>query len=202
MKLSDDSGFSHVTTPMHSLIASKIYEECVEEEIRVLYVALTRAREQLYITGVCRSAIDAIKEKIALRSEFIDRYTVVSQCNTYLDWILLALNGKEYDFSEIKYITPEDIKIALDTPEASNAFENADETVEEFDNELYFKLINSFSFEYPYAELSKVPSKLSVSRLYPDILDEYDTSCDLFVDERPATVPEFFSTSSHNASPA
>ena len=202
MKLSDDSGFSHVTTPMHTLIASKIYEECVEEEIRVLYVALTRAREQLYITGVCRSAIDAIKEKIALRSEFIDRYTVVSQCNTYLDWILLALNGKEYDFSEIKYITPEDIKIALDTPEASNAFENADETVEEFDNELYFKLINSFSFEYPYAELSKVPSKLSVSRLYPDILDEYDTSCDLFIDERPATVPEFFSTSAHNASPA
>lgn len=203
MKLSDDSGFSLITTPMHSLIASKMYEECVEEEIRVLYVALTRAREQLFITGVFRSTVPAIKEKIALRAEFTDRYTVVSQCNTYLDWILLALNGNEFDFSEIEYITPENIKIALDETDKANdnSLDDPIET-EKFDNELYFKLINSFSFEYPYYELSKVPSKLSVSRLYPDILDEFDTSCDLFIDQRPATVPEFFSSVSPTANAA
>lgn len=200
MKLIDDSGFSLITTPMHSLIASKMYQECVEEEIRVLYVALTRARERLFITGVSKNTIPTLKDKIALRADFIDRYTVISQCNNYLDWILLALNGDEYNFSEIEYITPADIKLALDISEIST--DETDKNEEEFDNELYFKLINSFSYEYPYYELSKVPSKLSVSRLYPDILDEFDTSCDLFIDERPTTVPEFFSSAAPSATAA
>ena len=107
MKLIDESGFSLITTPMHALISSKIYQDCVEEEIRVLYVALTRAREQLFITGTARSSVTSIKEKTALRSLFFDRYTTVSQCKSYLDWILLALADKEYSFSKLEYLTPE-----------------------------------------------------------------------------------------------
>jgi ATP-dependent helicase/nuclease subunit A len=192
MKLVDESGFSLITTPMHSLIASKLYEECVEEEIRVLYVALTRARERLYISGTTKTEIQKIKEKNALRRDFVDNYTVLTQCKSYLDWILLALGETEYDFSELEYLTPENITLALDSD--AEAEPDSTENSAVIDEKMYSSLQESFKFSYPYAELSHVPSKLSVSRLYPDILDEFDTSCDLFIDERPATVPEFFSS--------
>ena len=193
MKLIDESGFSLITTPMHALISSRLYLECVEEEIRVLYVALTRAREQLYVIGTVRSTDSSIKEKNELRADFIDNYTVTALCKNYLDWILLALAGKEYDFAEVNFITPENIKITLETPDST--IETDANIVEAFDNDLYEKLTSSFAFNYQYEELSNIPSKLSVSRLYPDMLDENDTSYELFLNERPAAVPEFFSSS-------
>lgn len=198
MKLIDESGFSLISTPMHALIGSKMYRDCVEEEIRILYVALTRARERLFITGTSsRSTIDSIKLQSSYRLEFIDKYTVLSQCTNYLDWILLALNDSDNDFSILEYLTPADITLALSEKELAAL--SSDAPVSEqaapitVDEALYEKLSKAFEFEYPYAALSRVPSKLSVSRLYPDMLDENDTSYDLFVDERPADIPEFFS---------
>ena len=209
MKLIDESGFSLITTPMHSLIASKLYQDCVEEEIRVLYVALTRARERLFITGTSRSAISKIQESTALRAEFIDKHTVISQCKSYLDWILLALGDEEHNFSVLEYITPENITLTLDDSISSEEaiseerVENCESNAEdEIDTELYERLSASFAFNYPYSDLARVPSKLSVSRLYPDMLDENDTSYDLFVDERPARVPELFATSDSKSSAA
>ena len=200
MKLIDESGFSLVTTPMHTLIASKLYEECVEEEIRVLYVALTRARERLYITGTTKSEISKIKDKNTLRRDFIDNYAVLTQCKSYLDWILLALGESEYDFSTLEFLTLEELNKKIDKIDETN--NSALESVATLDDELYDKLSSSFAFKYPYSELSQIPSKFSVSRLYPDMLDENDTSCDLFISERPVTVPAFFLSDSQKSNAA
>ena len=200
MKLVDESGFSLITTPMHSLIASKLYEECVEEEIRVLYVALTRARERLYISGTTKTEIQKIKEKNALRRDFVDNYTVLTQCKSYLDWILLALGENEYGFSNLEFLNLEELNRRIGSVNEIN--NDSTESPVALDNELYRALSDSFSFEYPYYELSQIPSKFSVSRLYPDMLDENDTSCDLFVNERPATVPAFFLSDSQKSNAA
>lgn len=199
MRLTDESGFSLITTPMHALIASKMIKDCVEEEIRVLYVALTRARERLFITGVVKGEIQKIKDTTSLRAKFIDNHTVLSQCKNYLDWILLVLNNNEYDCVSVRYLTPSDIKISLDSIQDETNTDNLEENI---DAELYDKLSESFQFKYPYYSLSRVPSKLSVSRLYPDMLDENDTSYELFVDERPAQIPEFFSSSASTSNAA
>ena len=48
-----------------------------------------------------------------------------------------------------------------------------------------------------------MPAKLSVSRLYPDVLDENDDSFDVFAStQRPARVPDFFSDSKKGATGA
>ena len=193
MKLIDESGFSLVTTPMHSLIASRLYQDCVEEEIRVLYVALTRARERLYVTGTLKGTIPSIKEKIALKTDFIDNYTVTSLCKNYLDWILIALGNNDCDFARLNFITRENIMLYSDNND--EIISDASENDLSIDDALYERLSNSFAFDYQYKELSSIPSKLSVSRLYPDMLDESDTSYDLFIDERPTAIPEFFSSS-------
>lgn len=44
-------------------IKLKIKNENISEEMRVLYVALTRAKEKLYITGTSRDAEEEIKGK-------------------------------------------------------------------------------------------------------------------------------------------
>ena len=59
------------------------------------------------------------------------------------------------------------------------------------DEKLLAHLQEKFSFEYGYKELKRVPAKISVSRLSPDVLDENDTSVDLINDKKTA-VPDFF----------
>ena len=184
MEFADESGFAKVKTPMRELLLSKLYKEGVEEEIRVLYVALTRARERLYVVGTTKNDEASLRSKALYRSSFIDEYTVLNDCSTYLDWILLALYSESHDFVDLKFITPADITLAIEAHSEKTSSTAIDEA-------LYQRLSSSFEFEYPYLELSRVPSKLSVSRLHPDVLDENDTSYELFV-EKSTAVPEFF----------
>ena len=44
-------GLSLVRNPMQSIIHERINRKFYEEELRVLYVALTRAKERLFVTG-------------------------------------------------------------------------------------------------------------------------------------------------------
>ena len=187
MKLADESGFALVKTPMREILLSKIFQENAEEEIRVLYVALTRARERLYVVGTSKSSEDTLLRKAHVNQKFTDGYTVLSACSSYLDWILLALQAKKPDYVNLDFLTPADISLALERDEREN------EQYIDIDEALYDDLTRSFNFEYAYGSLSKVPSKLSVSRLYPDVLDENDTSLELFANSRQARIPEFFS---------
>ena len=60
------------------------------------------------------------------------------------------------------------------------------------DTALYETLREKYAFRYAYGDLQRIPSKLSVSRLSPDVLDEHDTSQALFSEQSRAAVPEFF----------
>ena len=80
-------------------IKTKIRTETISEEMRILYVALTRAKEKLYITGIKKDATKSLKEK----SELLDIYqdnkidkAVIKKYKTYLDWFeLVYLNNKD-----------------------------------------------------------------------------------------------------------
>ena len=76
-----------------SIIGRKIREENYSEEIRILYVALTRAREKLILVGnvkdICKKA-----EKSARYLFFDDTSLIpqiISKSNCYLDFIIPAL---------------------------------------------------------------------------------------------------------------
>ena len=64
--------------------------ELLSEEMRVLYVALTRAKEQLIITGVSKDFEKEIKEKEEMldlyKEENINR-NILKKYKSYLDWI-------------------------------------------------------------------------------------------------------------------
>ena len=76
-------------------IRNKIFTETLSEEMRILYVALTRAKEKLYITGLKK---DYQKEIEKMQNQ-VNRYhktndkindVLVKKYKKYLDWILLV----------------------------------------------------------------------------------------------------------------
>lgn len=80
-------------------LKAKLKTESISEEMRILYVALTRAKEKLYITGVSKDLSESIKEKEELiqiyNEEKLNR-NLIKKYKTYLDWIqLVYLNCKE-----------------------------------------------------------------------------------------------------------
>ena len=188
LKIADGSGFARINTPMRDAILTKISDKQMEEEMRVLYVALTRARERLYLTAAISQDPERLLNKARANAEFLDRYTIMNKCSSYLDWVLLSMQGKEHSTFELDIVSVDSLESYT-----QQAFE-AEQEPAYVDNELVEKLRSDFAFSYPYSELSRVPSKLSVSRLYPDILDEADDSFDPFADiERQTKIPDFFS---------
>ena len=74
-------------------IREKIRMETISEEMRILYVALTRAREKLIITGVVNDAAkSAVKWMAAAdtKEQKLPDYEMLKSM-TYLDWIAPAL---------------------------------------------------------------------------------------------------------------
>ncbi len=77
----------------------KLKTETISEEMRVLYVALTRAKEKLYITGIAKDLQKELKEKeelINIYNEEKLNTNLIKKYKSYLDWIeLVYLSNKE-----------------------------------------------------------------------------------------------------------
>ena len=76
-------------------LRNKSLIETLSEEMRILYVALTRAKEKLIITGVCKDYEDEI-DKIDKQMNNYPKeagkipYIILKKSKRYLDWILLV----------------------------------------------------------------------------------------------------------------
>ena len=195
MKLADSNGFARIATPMRELLLEKASIENAEEEIRVLYVALTRARERLFVVATTNSHHDTLSAKATLNASYLDRYAVLSSSTSFIDWILIALNKGIPEYVELKLLTPEDIQLTLEPAKPDISTVSPDE-------KLYEKLVSSFEFKYEFSKLSQIPSKLAVSKLYPDILDADDGAVELFASNDSDRVPEFFTQAAKSPSPA
>ena len=186
MKLSDGTGFARINTPMREAIMSKIVSAQTEEEMRVLYVALTRARERLYVTGSTSRTADKLIADASDKNTYSGKYTLM-KCRSPLEWILIALANRDVsNICQINFIDPTTIEVRS----TAKASECPEETAAEADKSLCEKLSLDFKYEYPYLHLSRVPAKISVSRLSPDVLDESDDSLNLFENTKKAVPPK------------
>lgn len=79
-------------TIIKQFISNRIHMETVGEELRVLYVAFTRAKEKLILTGGVRELDNALdKAEFSNRNGDID-ITTIADAGCYMEWILAALN--------------------------------------------------------------------------------------------------------------
>ena len=88
-------------------IRNKILTETLSEEMRILYVALTRAKEKLFITGIQKD-YDKTKEKMMgqieqypLNDENKINPILLKKYKKYLDWIMLVYMYEKEDITDI-----------------------------------------------------------------------------------------------------
>lgn len=211
MNIADDTGIARIKTPMRDAILDRIALRQAEEEMRVLYVALTRAKERLYVTASSSKSLGKLLEEGRARAQFFDRHTVIYDSGSYLDWFMLMCNADENPTYELLPVdglalfmpkndnTIEDAVVEGDTNKESNGNFEDDKNIEEYASFLG----NKFDFKYKYDKLSIVPSKVSVSRLYPKMLDADDKDkLELFDKPTEAKIPDFFLDSSSEVSAA
>ncbi|MDO5408042.1 MAG: helicase-exonuclease AddAB subunit AddA [Eubacteriales bacterium] len=82
------------TTLKKNVLRRKLELDNMGEELRVLYVAMTRAKEKLILTGTDRY-LENNMEKYA-HVPMVDGQipcTILSSAGTYLDWLLMSLAG-------------------------------------------------------------------------------------------------------------
>lgn len=146
------------------IMSKNIVAETYAEEMRVLYVALTRAKEKLYMTGCVK---DADKFKAACDMYIIgDRmnYASIMKANGYAAWIYTALryvgecdHVKSIEVEADSFMSPE-----TDQDEAENMTVEASEV--KLDKELYDHVKNGLEFRYGYRH-SGLKSKMSITEI-------------------------------------
>ncbi|MCD7825745.1 MAG: helicase-exonuclease AddAB subunit AddA [Clostridiaceae bacterium] len=178
-------------TLLKRFMADQIVSGTLAEEIRILYVAFTRAKEKLIITGVA-SGLEKKLSVWATRSLYQNFYQL-SGAQTYLDWIMPSLLGRQgircsvekaaanleaaINFSDLvsddlfglEIYFPEGVlqkgKDELaDSAEQYRMLKNWD-TERVYDRAMHEALEWEMEYQYPYRQEAGLPVKVSVSEL-------------------------------------
>lgn len=200
-----DTGESEDTILRTALTFHTEHEQ-TEESIRALYVALTRARERLYVTGTLTGPWESA-ELLARSTRRGNRFSIL-KCKSYLQWILAALAEKPFQKGQIPckfrhFSTDEVFAAAADVPfemTAADTASSAPSTPAMPANpslSRYARVLKEQeSFVYPLRHLEGLPTKAAASRLKSDLLDtllneETDDGLDAMLAQMQAACPDF-----------
>ena len=177
-------------TVAREMIKRKIEIENLSEEMRILYVALTRAKEKIYITAAKKDYTEKFEKKEEEIRGFESNKKIkekIKKANSYLEWIelvYLANMEKMKEISEFKIIKKEEIREKLrkneeeekNKKEEKSFFEievekenekekNEKNEENEENEEIYNEIKEKLEYKYPYEEETKLKTKVSVSEI-------------------------------------
>lgn len=173
-------------------LRSKMLIETLSEEMRILYVALTRAKEKLIITGIKN---DYQKDYLKM-SEQVERYIkkdgkiniiLIKKYKKYLDWILLVYEyekEKNKDCMLLNIYKKKDIlnrckKIQKEKVNVIEELNKKEITKEEF--KTLEKILN---YTYPNKLATTIPTKTSVTKLKQIEQEKLDISIEELIDKQ------------------
>ena len=172
IRLPNAGPFSRANTFQREAIALRLRDFAIEEEMRVLYVAMTRAKERLYVTADSPYGAKHLLDRATLAATKGGEF-VCKQGPAYIYWILSALMRTNHaPFATIETVQEADVVIGHIKAQGT-VFHEEEELVS--NDERLEALKERFSFRYPMQHLTNLPAKLSVSKLSPGVLDVYDT---------------------------
>ncbi|MBQ8322087.1 MAG: UvrD-helicase domain-containing protein [Clostridia bacterium] len=178
IRLRTPSGLAVVNNPIFDLVNHFNFSKAFEEELRVLYVAITRAREHLYTVGVC-PVIDREKylDSLEIYRECLDEYSI-KQLSSYLEIMLVTSGVSPLGAEDFVGRRPEE-KSKDEACDTELGF--IEESIGE--NELEELFLQRFIYKYPKKYLTELPKKMSVSRMSPTVLDGADGEEHILFDE-------------------
>ena len=186
-----------VTPLKKNVIARKALTDMLGEELRVLYVAMTRAMDRLIISGTVR---DLEKEytKAASAGETEDRLTYAARAGAsgYLQWIMTALvNDPVKDVFSVSEVREADLaaETTVDTIDTANRYEKLLEEAETPEDRQVKSLLEArFNWEYRHRALQDLYAKTTVTELKAQLLEDADTSYQPFsYPEETTALPSF-----------
>ena len=189
-------------TLIRSEIARQLKYENLGEELRVLYVALTRAKEKIILTGTVKDYGKTISRYTAdIRPMKPISFGQRAQAQTYLDWILPAVLSypDKYDIT-----LKSGMDMAVREAEALASLEIDRDTlmknILQVEPDSVEKISKNFTFEYKYKSDAARKSKYSVSEIKHDsMLQKYDSEKGeaqkpaFLIEEKESYIPSFIS---------
>ncbi len=157
------------------MIQKEVQKEAVAEELRVLYVAMTRAKEKLILTGTMANIEkrNSSYRDLDSRREMKLSYSRVMSAKRYFDWILPALYRTHLWEGKVPIIMEE---IHLKDIVLGELEEEFEEAVTKqallnwkkdfvYDKAAKEQIEEQFSYRYPYVSEQRRKQKMSVSEL-------------------------------------
>ena len=160
-------------------IKEKGERESLGEELRVLYVAMTRAEEKLILTGVCKNEEDLIKkfpvqERLSLED--------IRGASSYLAWILMAYSRSFFESTKteeiaLRFLSKEDLE--ENEGKAMGEAISLEKKLYEFlgkgreTTEAEKLMEEHFSYVYPFEKSTHRSPKYSVSLLKMKAMEEH-----------------------------
>ncbi len=185
-----DRMIKYETLSRTAIKLDKTYTE-LSENMRVLYVAMTRAKEKLIIVGmpsdyeklITRCAVRAFGEKI--------NPTALKTSSSYLEWIITAslrhpdsvwmrVSAGELCKEKLKADFRLDVSV-IDTFSEIEEAETQEKERTEIDAEYYKEIKEKTDYVYPYSSLSGVLAKRGASTAFKETVDR-----EFFASDRPA----------------
>lgn len=160
-------------------ISVKIQREGVSEELRVLYVAMTRARDRLIMTYADKKLEDKL-QNLSMRLDMTDRELLSVEADCPGDWVLqtaltrveaggfFALGGHP-DCAGVREKTWE---IAVVRAEATQSRSVLKEPEQQIQSDVVERLSSNLKFKYDHIGATKIPSKLTATQLKGRALDK------------------------------
>ncbi|MDR2600153.1 MAG: helicase-exonuclease AddAB subunit AddA [Oscillospiraceae bacterium] len=165
------------STLAREAIKDRIKLESLSEELRILYVAMTRAKEKLIISFTSRD-IAKTMEKLAIFDICGTQPELLSSLQTHGEWILAAIRNESNDNLIVNTLSAQSIENAenraLKHPQMhSTSMECGEDALTNVSNITASK-IPDFDFVYKHKNSIDLPSKLTITAITK--LNDEDTA--------------------------
>ena len=180
LSVADQTHRMRYPTIAKKAIAVKMTAESLSEELRVLYVAVTRARDRLIMTYMHQNLENKLKD-IALRADFDGGRLLTRDVSCPGDWVLLtalhkteagelfALGGRPKETTMGQF--PWKIQVT-EAPRRDIQSAEPEEVRGKMPENTLQRLQRALAFSYPYAAAVEAPSKQTATGRKGRIKDE------------------------------
>ena len=178
-KLTDRERRVEYPTLARSAVHLRLDREMLSEEMRLLYVAMTRARERLYISAALRdpeARLSKLRDKVRVPMD----PEMLSAASSPLDWLLYtALTDTEH------------LKLSIRESEEATAAAEENASAVEADPAILHRIAQNLSFVYPHTAAELLPSKLTATGLKGRYEPDEEAKALLPPHRRPFKMPDF-----------
>ena len=156
------------STLAREAVKYKAKKDLISEEMRILYVALTRAKEKLIITGLEKDYKTSIEAKEKLLKTYGDETkintNIIQNYLSYLDWIELVSLKSEKEIIKVKVYQKNKLLKEMLKEEKEEEMDLAKELekVKEIKNP---EIQNKIQWEYKYKKINNILTKSSVTQI-------------------------------------